>query len=98
MALYTITDLVYRGNMAVDTDEVDRWIEDFLRKNRLDWESLSDRDRGIIVRRIPCTIRCWRIGDAVEVEPGKPCPECGRPHEPEVAGRWEQLMAGSESF
>ena len=27
----------------------------------------------------PCAKRCWRIGAAVDVPAGKPCPECGAP-------------------
>lgn len=56
----------------------EEWVDNFCRKRGLDWDKLSFADQRDITRAIPCTIRCWRVGQAVNVEPGRTCPECGR--------------------
>jgi hypothetical protein len=58
---------------------VTEWLTEFLREQNLDWEKLSPGERTSVLIQIPCNVRCWRVGGAVDTTPGKPCPECGSP-------------------
>jgi len=56
----------------------EEWIDEFCRDNGIDWLSLTDAERVQVARRVPCRIRCWRVGGPVDVSLGHRCPECGR--------------------
>jgi len=58
---------------------VESWLEQYCRWQRLDWQKLSSPEKSQVLRQVPCTLRCWRIGDAVDGQLGKPCVECGFP-------------------
>lgn len=55
------------------------WISRFCKARSLDWRKLSPVQQDGVLRAIPCTIRCWRVGEPCDVSPGENCPECGRP-------------------
>lgn len=54
------------------------WVESFLKNHGLTWDALSPGQQTQVLRAMPCTIRCWRIGAPCDVLPGDPCPECGK--------------------
>lgn len=60
-----------------DQVEASKWLMVFLEKNAIDWTSLSQAQKFLLMREIPCPIRCWRVGGPVDVQPGEVCPECG---------------------
>jgi hypothetical protein len=53
------------------------WLDAYCKAMGIDWEKLSLTSRFLLTRQVPCSICCWRVGGPVDVEPGKPCPECG---------------------
>lgn len=59
-----------------------RWLHDFCEEHRIDWDSLSKGEQFQLTMKVPCTIRCFRVGGPVDVVPGEKCPECGKrsPH------------------
>lgn len=68
------------------------WIDRYIGERGLDRDKLTKADWFLLVREVPCGMRCWRIGAPVEVEPGECCPECGKLCPlPTV---WDRLMEG----
>ena len=63
------------------TQSVTEWLTDYFRIQGIDPDTATDRDVVLAARKIPCSIRCWRIGGPVDVKVGEPCPECGKPCE-----------------
>lgn len=59
------------------------WVRNYCRTEGIDWSALTPGQRFQVTRLIPCSIRCFRVGEPVEVGPGQTCPECGKP-EPQV--------------
>jgi hypothetical protein len=55
------------------------WLQKFIEDNQIDYDALSPSQRFLLMREIPCNIRCWRVGGAVTTVGGEPCPECGSP-------------------
>lgn len=55
------------------------WVAKFCDDHGLEWDKLDVADRRAVLRAIPCNVRCWRVGVAVETKPGEPCSECGHP-------------------
>lgn len=53
------------------------WIRDYCERRGLNPDALSLGEQLRLAMQVPCTIRCWRVGDAVILENGR-CPECGR--------------------
>jgi hypothetical protein len=74
---------------------VEQWLGRFCDEHDLQWEALSKGQQFQLMMRVPCTIRCFRIGGAVDpMRVGDRCPECGRPHEEdpfEPKTFWERL-------
>jgi hypothetical protein len=60
-----------------------QWIGKYLAKHGIDQQDMSEVEWELLVRLVPCRIRCWRVGVPVEVGPGEECPECGRISEEE---------------
>lgn len=56
----------------------EEWMADFCQTNGIAWQKLTKGQQFQLGMRIPCNIRCFRVGGPVDVEPGKPCPECGQ--------------------
>ena len=54
------------------------WLSKLVADRGLDWDKLTAGQQLSLTREIPCSIRCWRIGEPVTTTPGKPCPECGQ--------------------
>ena len=78
-------------------DELEAWVEAFLKAHSLDLlEDLSIPDRRFVVRSIPCNLRCWRVGEPVDTKPGEPCPECGKTVPLPTA--WERLTTDDHSI
>jgi len=60
----------------------EEWLERFCQENNIDFNSLSLGDRFQLTRKIPCTVRCARIGAGVfPLDIGERCPECGALYE-----------------
>jgi hypothetical protein len=55
----------------------EEWLDAFLKARCIDWEKLTPGQRFKITMMIPCSIRCFRVGGAVDVGPGEVCSECG---------------------
>ena len=68
------------------------WMAGYLSQHDIDWDKLTAAERFKLTMLIPCTIRCFRIGDAVDVKPGEDCPECG--HEVPLLTSWEKIPLG----
>jgi hypothetical protein len=64
------------------------WLEAWAAEEKVDLTSFSPGQRFVAAMKVPCSIRCWRVGDAVEVEPNSRCPECGKEN---VVTRWDLL-------
>lgn len=69
----------------------EEWVATYCEKYGLKWEELSIPEKRGILMSIPCTVRCWRVGEPVEGEPGEPCDECGRPHP--IPTAWDRILA-----
>lgn len=66
------------------------WIHAQCEAHGVTWKTLSLAEQRDLTRAIPCNLRCWRVGGAVDTTPGQPCPECGRPV-PHLS-LWERLV------
>lgn len=66
------------------------WIANYLEANALDWDKLTKGEQFQITRLVPCNVRCFRVGGAVDVKPGEECPECGNPRP--LLTSWEILL------
>lgn len=62
----------------MDDLEAREWLGAWLERRGFDWEKLTPAERFLLTREIPCFIRCWRVGVAVDVKPGERCSECGK--------------------
>lgn len=65
------------------------WIAAYCERHGLDWEQLTKGERFGIGMLVPCEIRCFRVGVAIDVKPGEKCPECGKGRPPRT--RYERL-------
>ena len=65
------------------------WVNDFCKAHDLDWTKLTAGDRFKITMLVPCAIRCFRVGEAVDVRPGDVCPECE--HRQDLQTSWEKI-------
>lgn len=70
-------------------EEGGKWLDAYIERNKIDRDSLTKADWFLLTRKIPCSIRCWWIGEPVDVKPGEPCPECGK--ECPLPTAWERL-------
>ena len=75
--------------------QAQEWIGRYCAKHNIDWENLSVGERTRVAMLCPCTIRCWRVGQAVDVSPGEPCPECGRKNYQRMT-RYDVLLADDD--
>lgn len=68
----------------------EEWVAGYLEANELDWDKLTNAEQFRVTMHVPCNIRCFRVGGAVGVKPGEPCPECGKPRP--LLTSWERLL------
>lgn len=77
-----------------DRDSADEraaaWLDAYIEDEGIDRDTLTKADWFLLTRMVPCHIRCYRVGISVAVEPGQPCPECGKMR-PELTA-WDRLM------
>lgn len=78
---------------ARDQVTAEQWIVDYLKARDLEWEGLTPAERFRITMQVPCQIRCFRVGVAIDVQPGEKCPECGK--ERPVLTRYERMLNGT---
>jgi hypothetical protein len=71
-------------------EEGGKWLDAFIEKRGIDKDNLSKAEWFLLAMEIPCTIRCWRIGEPVDVKPGEKCPECGKTRP--IPTAWERLL------
>jgi hypothetical protein len=71
--------------------KAEAWVNDFCVNQGITWDKLTPGQQFSVLRAVPCTVRCARIGEPVEVAPGEDCPECGKPHPP-LLTQWERLL------
>lgn len=72
----------------------EEWVARFCEANNLDWDKLTPGERTRVTMRVPCRIRCWRVGVPIpEATPGTVCPECGSPVP--VPNIWERIAEGA---
>jgi hypothetical protein len=57
------------------------WIKRYAAERGLSLENLSTPQWFALSSKVPCPIRCWRVGIAISVTPGQECPECGKTYE-----------------
>ena len=72
------------------------WLNQYLLENKIDMDKLSPAQQFLLMREIPCTIRCWRVGGPVEVERGKKCPECGKLRP--LRTSWERILEDNDDI
>ena len=65
------------------------WLDAWLKKHGLDWETMTHAERFKATGQIPCAIRCWRVGVPTGAKPGERCDECGRMQDKPTF--WEKL-------
>jgi hypothetical protein len=65
------------------------WLARWLDRNHIKYDSLTQAQKFLLMREIPCSIRCWRVGGPVDVKPGEKCSECG--HEEPKPTAWERI-------
>lgn len=63
------------------------WLQEWAKEGGHDLESFSPAQWFMAAMKVPCSIRCWRVGVSIEVEANKPCPECGKTYEVTVFDR-----------
>lgn len=68
----------------------EEWVEAYCEKQGLVWGDLTIPEQRGILQSIPCTVRCWRVGEPVDGKPGDPCDECGRPHP--LPNLWQKVL------
>lgn len=68
------------------------WLEAWAVEEKVDLKSFSPFQWFTAAMKVPCYIRCWRVGDAVEMDANSRCPECGKEN---VVTRWA-LLRGIE--
>lgn len=68
----------------------EEWVEGYLETNHIGWDTLTKGEQFQITMLVPCSIRCFRIGGAVAVEPGEECTSCGKPRP--LLTVWERLL------
>lgn len=64
------------------------WIMSNVQLHGVALEDLTPGQIFALTRRVPCRIRCWRTGIAVDTAPKGRCPECGKP---QATSLWERL-------
>jgi len=70
------------------------WLEDWARQAQVDLAAFTPAQWFAAAMKVPCSIRCWRVGISVEVGPNEVCPECGKTN---VVTLWDRL-AGPDSL
>jgi hypothetical protein len=85
---------ILKQNLAVR--EADRWLDAYCKSSGITWEKLTAAERFQVTMLVPCTIRCFRVGDVVEVAVGERCPECGTVLQP-VMSRYDYINQEDES-
>jgi len=55
-----------------------KWLDKYTLDNKIERDNLTPAQWFHLVMQVPCSIRCWRIGQPVTVKPGEVCPECGK--------------------
>ena len=81
-----------------DHVEAETWLQAQLVKYGIDWDKLTPAQRLQWTRQIPCSIRCWRIGDvgdAVGVRTGPRDVEVTGPHA--APGQRAGQLAGADA-
>jgi hypothetical protein len=73
----------------------EHWLDGYLEANGIDWDKLTKGEQFKITMLVPCSIRCFRVGGAVDVKPGEECPECGK--ERPLLTVWERLLEDNPS-
>lgn len=72
-------------------------LEEWIAKRCLElgvvWEKLTAVERSQILGGVPCSIRCWRVGVAIDVAPGEVCSECGARAKEPVVSRIDHILA-----
>lgn len=59
----------------------ERWLERYLKGHQLEWDDMSLGDRFRLSQKVPCDIRCFRIGAPSNYNDKGRCVECGAPRE-----------------
>ena len=60
-----------------DQTAVREWLAEFIEREGIEYDKLSQGQKFMLMHEIPCSIRCFRVGGPVDVRRGEPCPECG---------------------
>ena len=70
-------------------EETHAWVTSYCKQENLVWDELTAGERFLVLRSVPCNIRCARVGEPVFLRHGEKCSECGkrRPHKT----AWEHL-------
>lgn len=69
------------------------WLEEWAREAKVDLQKLTGGEWFIVAMKVPCPIRCWRVGVSIPVGPNEECPECGKIN---TVTLWDRLLEDGE--
>lgn len=69
-------------------ESAQRWIEEWARFQKIDLATLTLGQKFALSMKVPCVVRCWQVGEAITLQVGETCPECGKKYELSL---WERL-------
>jgi len=55
----------------------EEYLKHYCKENNINWNKLTRAEQFMLTRKIPCTIRCFRVGGPVDLDEDGTCPECG---------------------
>jgi len=68
----------------------EEWIAAYCKAKKFDWQKMTVGQQLQVTKRVPCTIRCFRVGQPIDVPVGEACPECGKISE-EPLSRYDHI-------
>ena len=66
------------------------WVAAWADRENVDLEALSPAQWFVVAMKVPCSIRCWRVGVSIEVGRNEVCPECGKAN---AYTQWDRLLS-----
>lgn len=77
-------------------NEVGEFLKEKCREFGVEWKDLTAGQRFQMAMLVPCTLRCFRVGGAVEVKIGEKCPECGKLNDNRPT-RYQQILENDDA-
>jgi hypothetical protein len=77
-------------------NEVGEFLKEKCQEFGVKWEDLTAGQRFQMAMLVPCTLRCFRVGGAVDVKLGEKCPECGKLNDDRPT-RYQQILENDDA-